>query len=244
MRRVLALHCTLASGAAWRGVAAHLSGMDVICPDLPGHGDAPDRDAAQDFQTQALDVALSQAGEGPFDVVGHSFGGTLGLRLLVERPDAVRSLTLIEPVMFLAADPEALTRHWIDLAPFEAAMAAGDPASAARHFHREWGGRVRFDDLPERARDAMARRIGAIPAQEPSIVGDVHGILPRLPVDAPPVLIVTRALPTGIVAAIADGLAARLPRARRASLGQGHMIPMEEPDALAALLRDFWEGRG
>ena len=243
MRRVLALHCSLASGSAWRGVAAHLRDAEVLAPDLPGHGRAPDRDEGLDYQDEALTAVLDAAGDGPFDVVGHSFGGTLGLRLLVERPDMVRSLALVEPVMFAAADPDVLTSHWIDMTPFETALAAGDEAEAARLFHREWGA-GRWDDLPDAARAGMARRIRLIPATEPAIVEDVHGVLPRLPADAPPVLIVTRAKPTQIVASIADGLAARMPQARREALGADHMVPVAEPEALAALLEDFWEAEG
>lgn len=241
MRRALALHCALASGAAWRGVAAQLPDWEMVCPDLPGHGRAPDWDAAQDFQTQALDLVLAAVGEGPMHVVGHSFGATLALRLLVERPGMVRSLALVEPVMFAAANRDALSDYRADMVSFGQAMAEGRAEDAARLFHGVWGGNRRFDTLPESARDAMTGRIGLIEAQEPSIVTDVHGILSRLPVaDVPPVLIVTRKRPTGIVAAIAEGLSDRMPKARMAELGRGHMIPMEEPEALAALLRDHW----
>ena len=39
----------------------------------------------------------------PIDVIGHSFGATVALRLAVEQPEKVRSLTLIEPVFFAVA---------------------------------------------------------------------------------------------------------------------------------------------
>jgi lipase len=50
----------------------------------------------------AVDLLQDQAQGQPVDVIGHSFGGTVALRLAVERPDLVRSLVLIEPV-FVAA---------------------------------------------------------------------------------------------------------------------------------------------
>lgn len=39
----------------------------------------------------------------PVDVIGHSFGATVALRLALERPELVRSLVLVEPVLFAAA---------------------------------------------------------------------------------------------------------------------------------------------
>ncbi|MEM7711006.1 MAG: alpha/beta fold hydrolase, partial [Pseudomonadota bacterium] len=68
MRSVLALHCGLASGAAWKPLAAALPEAALTCPDLPGHGAAPDWDASRDFQDQALELALAAMPDGPADV--------------------------------------------------------------------------------------------------------------------------------------------------------------------------------
>ena len=200
MTRVLALHCALASGAAWQGVGRHLPGREMICPDLPGHGRAPDWDPDRDFQAQALDRVLEEMGDEPVHVAGHSFGATLALRLFVEYPERVLSLALIEPVMFAAADEVALTDYLERMAPFEAAIADERFADAARIFHREWGGEKPFEDMSEPARESLTRRIFLIGAQEPAIVRDVHGVLPRLEARVgPPTLIVTREQPPRIM---------------------------------------------
>ena len=49
-------------------------------------------------ETRAVRAALDDAGiEGPFDLVGHSAGGTVALDFTLDYPSDVRSLTLIEP---------------------------------------------------------------------------------------------------------------------------------------------------
>jgi pimeloyl-ACP methyl ester carboxylesterase len=240
VRDLLALHCALASGSAWRGVAAHLPGVRVIAPDLPGHGRRPPF-AGRDLLAAALEVALEVLPDAPVHVVGHSFGACLALRLLVERPDRVLSLTLVEPVLF-AAHPEARALYAETMAPCDAAMARGDREGAAAQFHGLWGAGA-WEALPEPARAYIAGRIHIIGESASAIVDDAHGILPRLPADAAPV-IVTRRDPPLQVARIAEGLVARMPRARRVELGRGHMIPMEEPAALAEVIRGEMEGEG
>ena len=239
-RDVLALHCALASGATWRGVAGHLPNARLICPDLPGHGNAPGWDVGRDFQDQALELALAAMPEGPVDILGHSFGGTLALRLAVEHPDRVRSLALVEPVMFAAADADARSAHAKEMAPFAEAMERGDREAAAAAFHAFWG-TGQWAALPGAARDAIAARIHLIPASEPAILRDVHDVLPRLPGDLP-VLIVTRRAPPDIVGAIVRGLRDRLAQARTLRIGEDHMIPITAAGDLAEALADFWGG--
>ena len=224
----------LASGGAWRGVQAALPGAQLACPDLPGHGRAPDWDGGA-YMDQALALAMEAAPPGAFDLVGHSYGGCLALRLLVEHPARVRSLTLVEPVMFAAGDSEAGR-----MPAFEAALARGDREGAARAFTGLWGDGTPWDSLAERARAAIRARIHLVAASAPGIVGDVHGILPRLPDGGMPVSLVTCADPPPVMAGIADGLRARMPQAVRAEIGAGHMIPMTDAGALAAHLREFW----
>ena len=86
----------------WGGLAAALPQLALTAPDLPGHGHAPPLAPGQDLHDAAVAIglaAIAQAGP-PVDLIGHSFGGTVALRIALERPALVRSLTLIEPVLF------------------------------------------------------------------------------------------------------------------------------------------------
>lgn len=219
-----------------------MPGCAFHAPDLPGHGAAPDWDGKRDYMSQSLDRALAAMPEGPMDVVGHSYGGCVALRLAVEHPGRVRSLTLVEPVLFAAADRDAKDRHWSEMTSYDAALDAGDRRAAAEVFTGIWGMGVPLSKMPERQAAYIVDRIHLIRATAPGIAGDIHGIVPRLPSVASPVLIVTRVDPPEIVAAIRDGLTKGLSQVRHRAVGDGHMVPMTTPEALAGALEAFWAG--
>ena len=90
---VLLLHSGGMSGRQWRRLAALLSpSYRVVVPDLLGSGANPPWPAGAPFDL-ALDLAelaeLLESLRAPAHVVGHSYGGLLGLKLASERPASV-----------------------------------------------------------------------------------------------------------------------------------------------------------
>jgi pimeloyl-ACP methyl ester carboxylesterase len=80
-------------GAAWNfsELAPLLPGRRLIIPDLPGHGASSPLPAPT--LTGFADV-LAEILDGPVDVLGHSLGGVVALRLAERHPALVRSLVL------------------------------------------------------------------------------------------------------------------------------------------------------
>ena len=239
-REVLALHCSLAHGGAWSGVSAQLPGVTLVAPDLPGHGRSPAWDGRSDLHTLTTWECLALLPEAPVDLVGHSFGATVALRMALERPEAVRSLTLIEPVLFAAAraagDP-AWRQNVEALQPFAEALAAGDRIAAAAAFQAVWG--VSLSDMPAPQRDYIAARIHLIAAVDPTLRQDTAGLLGfgRLEALGLPVLLVEGATSPPVIAAIQTELARRLPQVTRAVVpGAGHMSPLTHPAEVASLI--------
>lgn len=72
-------------------------GWQLLVPDRPGHGRSPDPGRTDDAQADGGLVA-DLLGEGAH-LVGHSFGACVALAAAAKRPEAVRSLTIIEPAM-------------------------------------------------------------------------------------------------------------------------------------------------
>ena len=241
----LLLHCSLAHSGAWSGVAARLGGLlDMTTMDLPGHGRSPDWDRARDFHAQATAMARAALPEAPGGVhaVGHSFGATVALRLALEGAP-VRSLTLIEPVLFAAAreagDP-AHAAHLQAFAPIEEAFQAGDRETAARLFSRAWGTGQPWDALPAAQRAYLTDRIHLILAGTPALEEDLAGLLApgRLEALRVPALLIEGARSPAVAGATQAALAARLAGARRVVIeGAGHMAPITHPDVVAEAIQ-------
>ena len=244
-RPALLIHCSLAHSGAWSALAERLAGkLRMTAFDLPGHGGAPDPEPGADITALAMAqaVALAEAERGPVDAVGHSFGAVVALRLALERPELVRTLTLIEPTIFAAAwhagAPEAAA-HVDALRPLEAALKAGDRAAAARFFLADWGAGSGWDALPAAQRAYVADRIHLILQAEPSLWHDTGKLLApgRLEALARPVLLVEGGCSPPIIGAIAREIARRLPRVVRVTVpGAAHMVPMTHPDAVAVAI--------
>jgi len=75
-------------------------GWELVLPDRPGHGLSPSR-GREDLEADARWIA-DMLGDGAH-LVGHSYGGAASLCAAGLRPEAVRSLTLIEAPVFSAA---------------------------------------------------------------------------------------------------------------------------------------------
>jgi pimeloyl-ACP methyl ester carboxylesterase len=95
--RLLLLHGLGGSRSNWAFLAPELARTRrVLAVDLPGHGRSSALPAAPGLGPYADRVAklLEDEGHAPADIVGHSFGGLVGIRLAARRPELVRSLVL------------------------------------------------------------------------------------------------------------------------------------------------------
>ncbi|KIC18846.1 alpha/beta fold hydrolase [Leisingera sp. ANG-Vp] len=246
-RQVLAVHCSLAHSGAWRGLAAELAEEATLTAfDMLSHGRSPDWDGQGNYQLQNVEAGLALLTQ-PVDLMGHSFGATVALRMAMARPALVRSLTLIEPVLFAAAradDPGVLSRMEAESQPVDAALAAGDIELAARLFNRMWGtGDPKWPDLPEQVRAAMVRAMPVIPASYQTLHLDENGTLAAGALDpvSMPVLLLSGGASLPVMQAVAAGLSRRLACARCITIpGAGHMLPVTHPETTATQLRGFW----
>ena len=232
------IHCALAHHGAWAGVWQMLKGLRCTGFDLPGHGRSAAWDGTADFTALSTEVAASFAEE-PIHLIGHSFGAVVALRLAAARPECVRSLTLVEPVMFAAAKgrPE-YAAYESTFRPFAEAFDAGDLDAAAQVFNRLWGA-MAWADIPPTQRAYMVERIALIPATAPGIVEDVDGILSsgRIARIDCPVALVQGGQSPAIIGAILEDLNTRLPQATRHRVeGAGHMAPMSHAREVAEII--------
>lgn len=238
----LLLHCSLAHSGAWDGVARALSDrLRLTAPDLVGHGRGPARDPARDYHDHCTEVALAYLPTAPCHLIGHSFGATVALRLALDHPERIATLTLIEPVLFAAArgGPD-WAAHVAAMAGIGPLLAAGDAVGAARDFLAQWGGGGPLDAMPSAQRAYMIDRIWVIPASAPALEEDSSLLLPRLGQLTCPVLLIEGETSPPVIAEIQSALASAIPQARSAVIpGAGHMAPITHPAEVAGAIAAF-----
>ena len=237
-RPALALHCMMGSAAYWGPIAERLEGrIDLRGFDLPGHGrSAAFEPGDLDYHTTVTRIAAAMI-DRPLDLIGHSLGATVALRIAVGAPEAVRTLTLIEPVLFAAAGGrEGLAAS--ETAHAGALLEAGGEEAATRAFLADWGAQG-YDTLPARVRKQLRQQIHLVAAADEALSGDSARILRPGGLEgiAAPVMLILGAESPPIIPAIAAALAARLPDVGRATVpGAGHMLPLTHVDAVAGLI--------
>jgi lipase len=242
-RKALAIHCSLAHSGTLAGLAGELSDLvTTVAYDLPSHGGSADWDGTGDVHDVATDMGRALLTE-PMDLIGHSFGATIAMRLAIEQPELVRSVTMIEPVYFVAAiadGPEQIRASLGTNQEFKDAWASGDTYAAARAFNRAWGDGTKWADFSDRARTYMADRIHFVVGSSGFLEHDSAGLLREGMFDRAtmPALLIEGAASSKFAGIVNGSIASRLPNAIRVRIeGAGHMAPITHPKEVAVPIR-------
>jgi len=149
----------------WDGVIPLLrDSFDVVVYDRRGHNlsSCPPGQGSVRDDVDDLAALLDLLDAGPVHVAGASFGGSIALRLAIERPDALLGIAVHEPPLFDLLEPQdlepseltGLTELRAHLASVAARLEAGDLEGGARLYFdrvaRSPGGWAGLD--PERRR--------------------------------------------------------------------------------------------
>lgn len=246
-RAALAVHCTMAHAGAWKGVARVLEGVAHLTAfDLPGHGQSADWDGQGDLVDYTASAGAGLV-SGPVDVIGHSFGAVVALRLALTRPDLVRTLTLIEPVLLgMAEGTPEFAAHESDSAPMWALRDSGDIEGSTRHFNAMWAteSSPRWEDLPEATRQGMMRALPLVWASQDALYRDGADLYGpgRLESLSCPLLLIAGGRTHPVIDVINTRIAARVPDCETCVIpGAGHMAPITHPVPTAARIRAFFD---
>jgi len=154
---VIALHCSGGTGRQWQHLSQALGPLfTVTAPDLIGCGDNPHWGGEKPFQLtdEARPfVKLIDNWDGSVHLVGHSYGGGVALRVAVERPNRIASLSLYEPTAFHVLKAtgddgrEALDGIRALAAEIGRHVVTGSYRTAARRFVDYWSGVGTFEGL-------------------------------------------------------------------------------------------------
>jgi len=233
---MLLMHCLSLDRRVWRDVYPQLASTGrVVAYDIRNHGSARGAPLVRDLDHVADDAAalLDALDIEQADVYGASYGGAIAQHLVLNHPDRVRSLALIatspwcptDTLDARAADAEA---DGMDAQVAESLIRWFAPETIAENGWAVRYGRemIRKDSAAEWAASwrAMARldvvdRLAEICVPTVAIAGQQD----------------LSAIPEALQA-IADGVDG----CRYVLVDPGtHMMPMEQPDALAGVLLEF-----
>ncbi|RDI60339.1 alpha/beta fold hydrolase [Nocardia pseudobrasiliensis] len=223
---VMLIHGGLPPDMTWSRQDALAARWSLIVPSRRGFSPSPSA-ATQDFLVDAVDLTdLVESVPGGAHLVGFSYGG-LSACLVAERvPRRVRSLTLIEAPLWIAAEDDASVRELADLS--ERFATSADDARAEQEFFALVG--LDPADRSESLRQAIALGRAmrspweAAPRFESIVAADVPALI--VSGDHHPALEL-----------LSDRLADRL-RAQRVRLpGAGHGVP--QAPGFNAVLEEF-----
>ena len=146
--RVVCVHGSLSWGTyAFRAQRPLADTHALVLPDRRGYGASPATGPA-DFEVDAGDVAALLA-DGAH-LVGHSYGAVVALLAAARRPEAVRTLTVVEPAALAIARGDPAVEQLVQrLSELDAAAAGLTPAEFVLRFLEALGYR-RGVDMPER----------------------------------------------------------------------------------------------
>lgn len=237
------LHCGLWHSGSWRGIATALGDrLTSLAFDMPSHGKSAAWNGQGDIHDVVTDLGLGFL-DRPRHLIGHSFGATVALRLALEHPDKVLTLTLIEPVLFAPvrdSDPALFKMLLAEMAPRQAALERGDLIAAAQAFLKVWGGGIAWSDLSDEQQAQYARQMPLLLQSDPLLTQDTVGLVApgRLESLRLPVLLLQGDLSPPIIAGVHAALAARLPVVTQGQVaGAGHMLPITHPGPVADAIR-------
>jgi pimeloyl-ACP methyl ester carboxylesterase len=237
---VLLLHGVGGSHTVWNDMVSELAKeFRVLAPDLRGHGRtrAPP-DSHFTFAEMMGDVfhLLDEQGVRSAHWVGLSAGALLALRTTLERPDRVRSLTLVSGAAYTDSHTRAVAERWVETYSKEGTdrfalrllkdLYYPDWVEANLDFADALREQVKHEDFAPAARWARAMES----FDERSRIANV----------ARPTLIVQALNDAVVEASHARLLRQSIPGAQIRLLAEtGHMVPVERPQELLGAIVAF-----
>ena len=242
---IVFLHSSLSSSKQWQPLISLLSdSFRCINIDLLGYGRAPLVSDPDNYtlatELERIFIALEQViGDQPFHLVGHSFGGANALKIAVENPKRILSLSLYEPVAFHLLEKGTGVRARV--LDFAETVASLDAASAARHFTDMWNSKGFFDSLPKKMQTLMSNDIAKVNLDFVGLISEQYG-LPECQAVTCPVTLIHGSQSPDISREIIDRLANSFSNVVEYEIEAGHMAPISHAEQVANIINDEIRG--
>jgi lipase len=245
----LFVHGSLSSGKMWASISDSFDGTRrIMTPDLLGYGASPPW-TGEGLQLRDEAQRLGRTFAGPVDIVAHSYGAAVALRLLCDAPHRVRTAVLIEPACFFLL-PDLGPRAAADRCEIAALrnriqerFEHGDLSAAASQFVDYWNGLGAFAAMPANTQQRLASRIGKVVADFDAVGSERMRLAALRKLQVPMLVVLGDRGPEG-PRMIGEAITRAAPRASSIRIpGAGHMLPVTHGAELAGILSQ-WLGLG
>ena len=244
---VLLLHSALSSKIQWFQLMESMrSDYRMIAVDMYGYGSAPFPGNTETFSlsdevlyVESILKDILPADE-PFHLVGHSYGGAVGLRFCFQEQKRIRSLTLFEPVAFhlLPEGEEALARVRQTIAIISAHIKKGDDAAAVEYFVDYWSAPGTFSIYPPIIQRTFFQGIKKLQLDVRALLEDPLSLEDYSKIQCPVCLIGGKDSPIE-AHRICELLAENLTDCRVKWVDENHMAPIFQPDKVNPTIESF-----
>jgi lipase len=240
---ILCLHGVTSHGARFRRLAEeYLSEYSVLAVDLRGHGRS-DWDPPWDLDAHLGDLRDTVSGLdlNHVDVIGHSFGGRLGLELAARHPDLVGKLVLLDPAVWV---PPPVAHERAEMQRRDESFADLEEAIQARLAIGTNLTRRDFlaDELPEHMEPGSDGRLRYRYSR--SAVIAAYGEMaksPPLEHVLAPVLLIRAAGSDVLPDVLLEAIVAGLPNAGTVDVPGGHIVFWDSLSETGRAIREFLE---
>lgn len=237
-------HSMFVDGTSWSRLTPLLAaGRRLLVVDGPGWGASDPLRRVTDVSASvgAADDVLRALATGPVDWVGNAWGGHVGMELAATRPALVRSLVAISA----PAQPidDALRKQIRMLIPVLRLLGPVGPVRSAIVEGQLTDASRQDPAVVQNVVGALRRaRRGSMATTVRSFILNRVDIAHLLPSIAAPALFVSGDDRGDWTPEQARDAAALAPNARAVTVPSSRtLVPLEQPEALAAAIRTFWE---
>lgn len=239
---VVLFHSSLSSAKQWLHLVSLLKKQyRVINIDTLGYGLADDVSdkAAYNFSVELKRVngALTEIiGDDPFHLVGHSCGGAIALKLAVENPDKVLSMSLYEPVAFHLLPEDGDARKASNT--FANEIDIDDYYLAAERFTDFWNRKGFFKSLPEKMQQIMSQDMEKVNLDFIGLMSETYGLSDMKKITAPVLMMVGDYTPE-LSKTLSALIASPFTNVTRMNFSAGHMGPVSHADIIHPVIAEF-----
>jgi pimeloyl-ACP methyl ester carboxylesterase len=239
---VVLLHSSLSSARQWQPLVKLLEPHYlVINIDLLSYGNA---EKVADELNYNFDVEINRikkiithvAQHQSFHLVGHSCGGAIALKLAIENPEKILSLSLYEPVAFHLLEQTSDARMLAD--NFANKVNIDDRYQAAEIFTDFWNKTGFFKALPQKVQDIMARDMPKVSLDFKGLISEKY-TLTDLSGLTSKVLMMTGEHSPELSQSLANQIKANLPNVEHQHFSTGHMGPVSHSGLIHPAIARF-----